>query len=242
MKIEPLSNEPWVKLATGAELQNWSREDEIAYNQASRQTQKLAFYVQAFDFLSDNHVEGDYYEFGCHRVRTFRMALTEARRHNLSEMKFLGFDSFAGLPEPETDPSVPMWKRGVLCTSEEQFWEIIRSHGIYPDHCQSIKGFYKDSLTSELQMRFLKQKRKIAMACIDCDLYESAEPVFKFIDPLLQEGSVIYIDDLFAGYKGSPAKGVARAFREHEQRSRWKFVPHMQVGWWGRSYLAYQEA
>jgi hypothetical protein len=231
--------EPWVKLANGSELRDWGREDEIAYNQANRQARKYEFYVQAFDFFTDNKVKGDYYEFGCHRVRTFRMALTEARRHNLSDTNFYAFDSFAGLPEPETSPSVTMWKQGVLCTTEEQFWELVRAHGIYVDRCKTIKGFYQDSLSQERQQEFVCTGSKIAMVCVDCDLYESAIPVFKFIEPLLQEGSLIYIDDLFAGYKGSPAKGVARAFAEYQQSSRWKFVPHMQVGWWGRSYITY---
>ena len=52
-----------------------------------------------------------------------------------------------------------------------------------------------------------KSARKIALVNIDCDLYEFAVPVFDFIDPLLQEGAVIYVDDLFAGYKGHPAQG-----------------------------------
>jgi hypothetical protein len=66
--------------------------------------------------------------------------------------------------------------------------------------------------------------------------------VFNFIEPLLQEGSVLYIDDLFAGYKGNPTKGVARAFREFRKRSRFKFVRHLDIGWWGRSYIAYIDA
>ena len=57
------------------------------------------------------------------------------------------------------------------------------------------------------------------MATIDCDLYESAVSVFQFLDPLLQEGSVLYIDDLFAGYRGSPEKGVTKAFLEWQSRS-----------------------
>lgn len=63
-----------------------------------------------------------------------------------------------------------------------------------------------------------------------CDLYESAIPVFNFIEPLIQEGTVIYIDDYFAGFKGSPATGPARAFHEFESKSRFKFAQHMQVG------------
>ena len=240
-KIEPISQEPWVRLANGVELANWSREDEIAYNQANRQTQKYAFFVQAFDFISDNRIQGDYHEYGCHRVRTFRMALTEARRHNLDSMEFFGFDSFEGLPEVESQPSVSVWEKGALYTSEVEFWRLIKEHGIYADHVKTIKGFYQDTLTKELQDIFLSNEAKISLACIDCDLYESAVPVFDFIGPLLQEGSLLYIDDFFAGYKGSPVKGVSRAFAEFERKSKLKLVPHMQVGWWGRSFIAYTD-
>ena len=60
----------------------------------NRQAQKLAFFVNAFDCLYGNRVEGDYFEFGCHRGRTFRMALTEARRRHFDGMRFVAFDSF----------------------------------------------------------------------------------------------------------------------------------------------------
>ena len=93
----PLNEEPWVKLDGAAELQSWGKQEEVAYNQVNRQSQKLAFYVNAFDFISSLGIRGDYFEFGCHRARTFRMALTEARTHNLFGMKFLAFDSFEGL-------------------------------------------------------------------------------------------------------------------------------------------------
>ncbi|MBI3706225.1 MAG: class I SAM-dependent methyltransferase [Proteobacteria bacterium] len=237
--IEPVAGEPWVKLADGAALAHWTREDEIALNQANRQTEKYGFFVKAFDFLTENRVRGDYHEFGCHRCRTFRMALTEARRHNQDQMKFFAFDSFAGLPDAASDPSVELWKRGALATSEGEFMQMVREHGIYADRVVTIKGFYADSLTPALQRRFRDNENKIALVNIDCDLYESAVPVFDFIEPLLQEGSVLYIDDMFSGYKGSPAKGVARAFREFRARSRFKFVRHLDIGWWGRSYIAY---
>ncbi|MCC3405801.1 MAG: hypothetical protein JGK17_09445 [Microcoleus sp. PH2017_10_PVI_O_A] len=238
-QTQPILQEPWVKLANGSDLENWSRQDEIAYNQTNRQCQKLAFFMQAFDFLTDNKIEGDYHEYGCHRVRTFRMALTEARRHNLESMKFFAFDSFEGLPAVESQPSHQVWQQGALKTAQEEFWHLIKEHGIYVDSCQTIAGFYKERLTPELQQSFLAKNNKIALACIDCDLYESAVPVFEFIEPLLQEGSLLYIDDLFTGYKGSPVKGVAKAFAEFQQKSRFKFAPHIQVGWWGRSFITY---
>ena len=60
------------------------------FNQRNRHRQKYQFYVNVFDFLNESSIAGDYFEFGCHRVRTFRMALTEARRHHMTDMRFLG--------------------------------------------------------------------------------------------------------------------------------------------------------
>ena len=238
--ISPTTDEPWVGLADGKELANWGHGDEVVYNQGNRQVEKHRFFINTFDFLKDNRINGDYFEFGCHRCRTFRMALTEARRHNLEQMKFFAFDSFEGLPQPHSETSVEIWERGALCTPVEQFMELVHVHGIYVDNIITVKGFYDDSLTPQLQRELIESGRKISLTTVDCDLYESAVPVFNFIDPLLQEGAVIYIDDMFAGYKGSPEKGVLKAFREFRTRSRFKFIPHMQIGWWGRSYIAYQ--
>lgn len=237
--ISPQSAEPWVTLADGRDLAAWGRQEAIAYNQMNRQTQKLAFFSNAFDCLDGNEVRGDYFEFGCHRGRTFRMALTEARRHRFDQMRFVAFDSFEGLPEPLGQPDVRTYYVGALRTSEEAFRRLIRAHGVYVDRCELVKGLFQDSLTLALQRRLLAAGRKLALACIDCDLYESAVPVFRFIEPFLQEGSLLYIDDWFAGYKGSPLKTIAKAFHEFEQVSRFRFVPHMQIGWWGRSFLAY---
>ncbi len=236
---QPLDEEPWVRLANEQELQHWDDANLLHYNQQNRQQEKAQFFQRSFDFLTGNLVYGDYYEFGCHRGRTFRMALTEARRHGLSEMKFFAFDSFDGLPSPVTDPNVETWKQGSLATSQEQFLRLIDEHGIYVENVRCMKGEYSQSLTDVLQQDFLETERKSALITIDCDLYESAVHVFKFIEPLLQEGSVIYVDDLFAGYRGSPMQGVSRAFLEFQRATQWKFIRHLNVGWWGRSYIAY---
>ena len=237
--ITPLTDEPWVHLADGKELAGWEKEDEIAYNQANRQMGKYQMFVSAMDFLGENRVNGDYFEFGCHRCRTFRMALTEARRHNMDDMEFFAFDSFEGLPEVQTDPSVDIWKQGVLATSVERFMELVNEHGIYADRVHTVKGYYDESLTPALRDEMTNAGRQAALITVDCDLYESAVPVFEFIEPFVQEGTLIYMDDLFCGYKGSPHKGVAKAFIEYQEKSKFSFQPHMNVGWWGRTYIAY---
>lgn len=236
---EPRLEEPWVELPSGKSLADWGAADEVAYNQVNRQIEKYRFFVKAFDYIKDCRIEGDYHEYGCHRGRTFRMALTEARRHDLAAMNFFAFDSFKGLPRTTSNPSHAVWgTRGALSTSEKEFLALIRAHGVYVDRVRTIKGYYGESLTETLGKRFRAKENKIALATIDCDLYESAVPVFRFIDPLIQEGTLLYIDDLFVGYRGSPTKGVARAFIEFQRRSRFAFIRHMDVGWWGRCYMA----
>lgn len=235
--IVRLDGEPWVKLADGRELAHWGKQDEICYNQGNRQAEKYLFFRRVFDFLHENEIRGDYHEYGCHRCRTFRMALTEARRHNLDQMKFWGFDSFEGLPTPTTETSVSKWTQGALTTSEGAFRDLVRQHDIYIDKVHTVKGYYSDSLTNDLRRRFLEQEQKIALVTVDCDLYESAVPVFNFIEPLLQDGSVIYMDDLFVGNKGNPTRGVARAFLEFQKRSTWRVRRHLDVSWWGRTYI-----
>lgn len=234
-----LSGEPWVHIPGAGDLADWGHEQSVAFNQISRQRPKMDFYTQAFDFLTGNDIHGDYHEYGCHRARTFRMALTAARRQGIEDMRFFAFDSFEGLPAPVEKPANPHWQAGSLRTGEDEFRDIIQAHGLYLDRVETIPGFYDRSLTGELQRRLQHTAGKIALATIDCDLYESAVPVFRFIEPLLQEGSLLYIDDLFNGYKGSPCKGVARAFREFRKTSRFRFIRHVDVGWWGRAYIAY---
>lgn len=237
MNISPLPAEPWVHLlkATDFEWLRWDKTAEIAHNQQLRQSLKYLFYQLAFDYVSESGVHGDYLEFGCHRARTFRMALTEARRHNLDAMLFYAFDSFQGLPEPQQ--ATDKWTQGALTTTLDEFDEMITQHGLHRDRVCLIPGFYRDSLNLARRETFVRSGCQAAMVTIDCDLYESAVPVFSFLDPLLQEGTVVYIDDWFAGYKGNPAKGVQAAFREYESVTHWKFIPHMTCGWWGRSFI-----
>lgn len=236
---EAINEEPWVKLAAGNEVRDWNHENTVASNQMGRQLGKYKFYRYIFDFIQENGIKGDYHEFGCHRARTFRMALTEAKRQNLSSMRFWAYDSFEGLPKVTSNPTAEIWKEGALTTSERLFMKQIEDHGIWKEKVKTIKGFYNNTLKDPKTLERLSES-KISLVCVDCDLYESAKDVFLFIEPLLQEGSVIYLDDIFVGYKGNPTAGVAKAFLEFQQYSSFRFIKHMDIGWWGRSYIAYK--
>lgn len=228
--------EPWVKLERAIELSEWDHEREVEYNQSNRQRQKHEFYRNAFDYISENGIKGDYCEFGVHRARTFRMALTEARKHNLDQMRFWAFDSFEGLPSFDRTAIGAQWQPGALKTSEDEFRHLIDTHGIYVDNVRTVRAWFND-----LDGRHHPVNGEpIALVTVDCDLAESAAPVFEFIAPLLQPGTIIYIDDWFVGYQGNPGKGVAGAFREFSRHNSWFFQPHMTIGWWGKSFITYR--
>ena len=235
-------NEPYVKIMTAAELSEWTKADEILDNQQRRQQIKYEAFKNFFDMLNENCVVGDYLEFGCHRVRTFRMALTEAYKHSL-DMRFYAFDSFRGLPDHTIKSEHPGWTQGALSTPVDEFWRIVKAHGLYIDKIFPIEGYYSESLSEELLYRQIEvEKVKAALITVDCDLYESARDVFNYVIPLIQAGSIVYLDDYWAGHKSSPVRGVAAAFAEFIpklERSGYKMAEHLTIGWWGKSFIAY---
>lgn len=231
-----MNQEPFVKLLSSSDFKDLNDADLIIENQKFRQQQKYNFYRLAFDFISENDIHGDYHEYGVHKCRTFRMALTEAFRYRLLGMKFWAFDSFQGLP-PSESHSNSLWSTGALATSENIFKSLVDEHGLFVDRVKIVKGFYGQSLTNDFAQKMLDEESKIAMVTIDCDLYESAVPVFKFISNLIQPGTIIYIDDVFVGNKGQVTHGVWKAWEEFIAVSRFNFVPFLSVGWWGKSFI-----
>ena len=236
-------SEPWFneRLDSITGEAHWTKNDQIISNQIKRQEAKHYFFYQAFEFIVDNSIEGDYHEFGCHRCRTFRMALLEASKHFLeNKIKFFAYDSFKGLPKVEQDHQFgSRWSEGSLSTSAEEFKRLILKSGYKLDNVTLIEGFYNETLPMIKQKEFYSG-RKASFINIDCDLYESAVPVFSHIDDLVQEGTILYIDDYFSGYKGNPLKGVSKALKEWQEISSWKIEQYRDVGFSGRSYIIYK--
>ena len=117
-------SEPWFNeiLTSLTGQKEWCHEDRIIWNQVQRQGDKHQFFRHAFEFISDNGINGDYHEFGCQRCRTFRMAMLEAKRHFLNRMRYWAYDSFEGLPEIDNDESEfgRRWEKGQLMTEERE--------------------------------------------------------------------------------------------------------------------------
>lgn len=240
INIAPIAQEPFVLIENGNVLSDWDKDKEVIYNQQIRQCEKVRFYRNAFEFLYGHSIKGAYFEFGCHKVRTFRMVLSEARKKNMDEMLFFAFDSFEGLPDcMDNLVQNPKYAPQLLCTSEEEFMSIVKEHNVYVDRVQIVKGYYEESLTKELTDELMSRGVRASLVTMDCSLYESHVAAFNFVEDFLQEGSIIYLDDYRALYRGSPMQGVPKAFNEYRERSKFGFDPFFDIGWFGKAFIVY---
>lgn len=162
---------------------------------------------------SRSDADGYYFEFGCYGAKSMRMA-HDTFRHAF-DWTYVGFDSFAGLPDVPEDETQGIWRGGLLATSEEEFIRRCVRHGIPRERLRTVKGFYDESLTAAVRDELLPKTCRVAF--IDCDLYRSTVPVLEFLVPFLDVGSVVVFDDWFL-YHGDPRQGERLAFAEFRER------------------------
>ena len=171
-------------------------------------------FIKVARFLQINRpINGYYFEFGCNEGNTFREAWDAF--HHLFDFTYIAFDSFEGLPDIEEIDKQDIWKKGKLAYPEEELIKVILKHGIPMAKFRTVKGFYENTLTIDLQNELLPTKA--AVIHIDCDLYTSTVSVLNFIVPFLQKGSVVIFDD-WACFCCDPKRGERKAFREFLER------------------------
>ncbi len=157
-------------------------------------------------------LEGDYFEFGLYRGSNFSAAQRLAARYGLApEMRFFGFDSFQGLPEPAGVDIAGEFRKGDYACSRAEVTAKLHSRGVDWERVHLVEGWYEESLTPTLKSAL--DPSKVGVALVDCDLYESTVPVLRFLASLLQEGSILLFDD-WNCFDRSDQKGERRAFRE----------------------------
>ncbi len=233
--------EPYVEINL-KDLKKWDKNDEIKYAQINRQKYKYEFFQKAFDLIYDNTIIGDYFEFGVHRARTFRFALSQAKRRNMKRIKFIAFDSFEGLPDVKNNiRQNDKFKKGLLTTSENKFKNYIKNFKFYKNNVRIIKGFYEKSLNKKLISSLKKQNTKACFINFDCDLTQSVDQALKFSMSFLQEGTILYFDDYFSSYKGNPNKGIPNIIKKRFKNSKFNIVEYLNVGYAAKSFIVYSK-
>lgn len=192
-----------------ADKQLWIDEEFTPFDQGARER----FFLSAASYLFTNKEErlatGYYLEFGCHKGRTMAHCWRHTR-HNF-DLTYCGFDSFEGLPSPEGIDAHAGWSEGSFALGEAEFIAAISATGMPLERLRTIKGFYDESLTTELASELLP--RKAAIIYVDCDLYSSTVPVLAFARSFLQIGTLIAFDD-WNCFFGRPDRGERLAWAE----------------------------
>lgn len=188
------------------------------------------------EYLGFAKLAGDYCEFGVADGHSFVNAFS-LMGPIFPEMRFHAFDSFEGLPRPSGPDSVNDYTSGFhegqFACSLDDFTMRVRSLGMPSENVVVYKGWFDRTLAEGMPAAVIS---KVAVAWIDCDLYESTVPVLKFLTARLQPGSVIVFDD-WGCYRNMPDSGEQRACGEWlGVNPQLRLNPLFSYGWTGRVF------
>ena len=185
--------------------------------------------TRALEHVHGEGIPGDYLEFGVFKGASLLHAQRTADRLGIQGMRFLGFDSFAGLPE-EPGQKRPIFYAGQYACTEERVRRWLTRHGADWKRLRLVPGFYDRTLTPQAKREL--GVAACAMAMLDCDVASSTEQALGWIDDLLVPRAVVVLDDWDAYGVGPESweDGQRRALRQHAARSRWEFEPIFHYG------------
>jgi hypothetical protein len=118
-----------------------------------------------------------YLEFGVYRGRTLRYW---ASKLTAPSARFVGFDSFQGLPED--------WQANAHAGS----FSVGEPPAIDDPRVSFEVGWFDETLRS-----YEPPSHDQLIVNLDCDLYSSTRCVLEWLTPRLQPGDLVYFDDLF---------------------------------------------
>ena len=147
---------------------------------------------RSFEHTRVNSIAGDYLEFGVFKGASLLHAQKLADRLNLDRMRFIGFDSFQGLP-PEPEQYKEMFYEGQYSCGEQQVRTWLSQHGADWKRLVLVSGFYDDTLTPERKTEL--GLKRCAVAMLDCDIYSSTKVALTWIDDVIAPGSIVILDD-----------------------------------------------
>ena len=212
---------------------------------------RIGVFHKLWGHVFSNHLYGDYVEFGVYKGDSMHTSITqfklfqkwlqneknsnEAWRKKIAsqsplnnEIVFHGLDTFSGMPD-NSENNFSFSKgtfKSDFKTVEKKIKKISNNFILY-------KGLFSDN--SESLKKNLGEK-KIVIANLDCDIYQSTTDALNIIDEHLQIGSIIMFDD-FNAFNSNDKKGQRKAFNEYKQISNWKFESHINYMYSGKCFL-----
>jgi hypothetical protein len=186
--------------------------------------------------IDEGIAEGsEYYEFGIYRGFALWYTQALAKDMGVGDMRFVGFDSFFGLPPTKGLDVSEEFREGNYEASRKQVEGFLTQYGVDWQKTSLVEGWFKDTLNNATVSKY--QLKRCSLCVVDCDLYESAQQVLNFVGPLLADKAVILFDD-WNSFNSDPNKGEQRAFREFlAQNPTLHAEPFVEFGGHGKGFV-----
>ena len=189
---------------------------------------RKAHYLTCID-----NVQGDYLEFGvftgssfAHSVRAYsRLKNLDKRK---KKMRFFGFDSFQGFGEIDEKTKHSFFQDSNFVWSSKRVVKraskLTTKYGV---RTEIVEGFFEETLDSPSSYNL----EKAAIVFLDADLYEATRIALNFSLKLIQEGTIIIIDEYFY-FKGKTEFSPFAAFKEWCEHNKisYRFITHYGIG------------
>lgn len=149
---------------------------------------KIRFLLDIRGLLVINKLAGDYVEFGVYRGEMMYAAAKILSPHI---RKWVGLDTFRGLPAPAADDGkiFVFEKKGFMASPKEAAARLLEGFDAV-----LIEGDFRDGTVRE---KFRALRPRISVLVIDCNWKSSVESAVAMSGPYLAAGSIVYIDDYF---------------------------------------------
>lgn len=181
-----MSNDKWQAAEVMQAIDTYI--DKIS--EGHRLHRKIKFLLDIRGLLIINKIRGDYVEFGVYQGE---MMYAAARILSPNIRKYIGLDTFAGLPEPhEEDAEIFVFEAQGFRAAPRKVAETVMS-GF---DTTLIEGDFRQQ---EVQQKFRAAVSDISVVTIDCNWPTSVRAALTMSYPYLQSGSIVFIDDYFVG-------------------------------------------
>ena len=139
---------------------------------------------------ANNHVFGDYLEFGVSRGTSMVCMARALSRADLDKVRLIGFDSFEGMP---SEAATQGWEPGQFFSPVSTTKAYLKSEGVELGRVELVKGWFKDTLNHETAQALSLSKASLVM--VDCDIYTASKEALWFVEPFIKDEAVIMFDD-----------------------------------------------
>ena len=196
-------------------------------SEGHRLHRKIRFLLDIRGLLVINKIQGDYVEFGVYQGEMMYAAAKILSPHI---HKYIGIDTFAGLPEPQREDTETFVfeSEGFMAVPREVAETMMSGF-----NTTLIEGDFRQE---EVQERFRAEVSRISVVTIDCNWPSSVRAAVNLSCPFLQSGSILFIDDYFVGTR--QANFNDKILNEITEHSNLRFKEFMTYPPCGRAFIA----